>query len=201
MENKDVRILVVDDEPSMADSLKTESIEEGYSVDTAATGAEAIELFDQGGHHLAICDLQLPDMDGLEVMRHMKDARPTTEVIVVTGYGSVARAVEATKAGAFYFVEKPFDFEELQPLVDKALEHRELVAETANMRRQLSTRSEYFNIIGSCKADADDLRNDRVGREVRCERSDRRRVGNRQGIDRQRNSLQVAALEEAVYQS
>jgi DNA-binding response OmpR family regulator len=74
VENKDVRILVVDDEPMMADSLRQNFIEEGYSVDTAATGAAAIELFDQGGHHLAICDLQLPDMDGLEVMRHMKDA-------------------------------------------------------------------------------------------------------------------------------
>ncbi|MBA3568784.1 MAG: sigma-54-dependent Fis family transcriptional regulator [Pyrinomonadaceae bacterium] len=151
VENKNVRILVVDDEPMMADSLKQNLMEEGFSVDTAATGAEAIELFDQGGHHLAICDLQLPDMDGLEVMRHMKDARPTTEVIVVTGYGSVARAVEATKAGAFYFVEKPFDFDQIQPLVDKALERRELVAETTSMRRQLSTRSEYFNIIGSAK--------------------------------------------------
>src|ERR1700745_4136865 len=151
VDNKEVRILVVDDEPVMADSLRQNFAEEGYSVDTAATGASAIELFDQGGHHLAICDLQLPDMDGLEVMRHMKDLRPTTEVIVVTGYGSVQRAVEATKAGAFYFVEKPFDFEELQPLVEKALERRQLMAETENMRRQLSTRAEYFNIIGSSK--------------------------------------------------
>jgi DNA-binding NtrC family response regulator len=151
VENKDVRILIVDDEAMMTDSLRQHFTAEGYSVDTAATGAEAIERFDQGGHHLAICDLQLPDMDGLEVMRHMKDARPTTEVIVVTGYGSVQRAVDATKAGAFYFVEKPFDFEEMQPLVEKALERRELVAETASMRRQLSTRSEYFNIIGSSK--------------------------------------------------
>src|SRR6266536_4175009 len=151
VEKKDVRILIVDDEPVMADSLKQNLVEEGYSVDTAPTGAGAIELFDQAGHHLAICDLQLPDMDGLEVMRHMKDARPTTEVIVVTGYGSVQKAVEATKAGAFYFVEKPFDFEEIQPLVEKALERRELVTETANMRRQLSTRQEYYNIIGSSK--------------------------------------------------
>src|SRR3982075_1962296 len=149
--NRDIRVLVGDDEPMMADSLRQNFVEEGYSVDTAATGAAAIELFDQGAHHLAICDLQLPDMDGLEVMRHMKDARPTTEVIVVTGYGTVQKAVEATKAGAFYFVEKPFDFEELQPLVDKALERRALVAETASMRRQLSTRAEYFNIIGSSK--------------------------------------------------
>src|SRR3989441_2705044 len=148
---QNIRILVVDDEPMMSDSLRRHLEEEGYAIDTAATGAEAIDLFDGGAHHLVICDLQLPDMDGLTLLRHMKDSRPTTEVIVITGYGSVQTAVEATKAGAFYFVEKPFDFEELSPLVEKALERRELMAETANMRRQLSTRSEYFNIIGSSK--------------------------------------------------
>ncbi|HEX8000134.1 MAG TPA: sigma-54 dependent transcriptional regulator [Pyrinomonadaceae bacterium] len=151
MENKEARILVVDDEPMMADSLKQNLAEEGYMVDTAATGAEAIELFDRGGHHLAICDLQLPDMDGLSVLRHMKDTHPSTEIIVVTGYGTVARAVEATKAGAFYFVEKPFDFDQLQPLVEKALEHRELTARVESMGRQLSTRAEYFNIIGASR--------------------------------------------------
>src|SRR5436309_6530140 len=148
---RDIRILVIDDEPMMSDSLRRHLEEEGYAIDTAATGAEAIDLFDGGAHHLVICDLQLPDMDGLTLLRHMKDSRPTTEVIVITGYGSVQTAVEATKAGAFYFVEKPFDFEELSPLVEKALERRELMAETANMRRQLSTRAEYFNIIGSSK--------------------------------------------------
>src|SRR6184192_369801 len=148
---RDIRILVIDDEPMMSDSLRRHLEEEGYAIDTAATGAEAIDLFDGGAHHLVICDLQLPDMDGLTLLRHMKDSRPTTEVIVITGYGSVQTAVEATKAGAFYFVEKPFDFEELSPLVEKALDRRELMAETANMRRQLSTRAEYFNIIGSSK--------------------------------------------------
>ena len=151
MENMDVRILVVDDEPTIADSLKQNFMEEGYSVDIAATGAEAIELFDQGGHHVAICDLQLPDMDGLEVMRHIKDARPNSEVIVVTAHGSVAKAVEATKAGAFDFVDKPFDFEELQLRVENALNHRELRTENDNLRRQMSTRSEYYNMIGSSK--------------------------------------------------
>src|SRR5262245_55715173 len=149
--SEDIRILVVDDEPMMSDSLRRHLADEGYAVDTAASGAEAIDLFDGGAHHLVICDLQLPDMDGLTLLRHMKDAKPNTEVIVVTGYGSVQTAVEATKAGAFYFVEKPFDFEELSPLVEKALERRELMAETESMRRQLSTRAEYFNIIGSSK--------------------------------------------------
>ncbi|MCA1612986.1 MAG: sigma-54 dependent transcriptional regulator [Acidobacteria bacterium] len=152
MDRKEVRILVVDDEPMMADSLKQNLSEEGYTVDTASNGAEAIELFDRGGHHLAICDLQLPDMDGLEVLRHIKDTRPASEVIVVTGYGTVARAIEATKAGAFDMVEKPFDFDVLKFRLDKALERRELMAETETMRRQLSTRTEYFNIIGASKA-------------------------------------------------
>jgi DNA-binding NtrC family response regulator len=151
VEKQDVRILVVDDEESTTDSLKLNLVEEGYTVDTAGTGGQAIELFDQGGHHLAICDLQLPDMDGLEVMRHMKDARPNTEVIMVTAHGTTPKAVEATKAGAFDFVDKPLDFEELAIRVQNALKHRELIDENASLRRQMSTRSEYFNIIGSSK--------------------------------------------------
>lgn len=151
MEKKDVRILVVDDEESTTDALKLNLMEEGYTVDAAGTGGQAIELFDQGGHHLAICDLQLPDMDGLEVMRHMKDARPNTEVIVVTAHGTTRKAVEATKAGAFDFVDKPLDFEELGLRVQNALKHRELIDENAELRGKLSARKEYFNIIGSSK--------------------------------------------------
>ncbi|MFL6230529.1 MAG: sigma-54-dependent transcriptional regulator, partial [Pyrinomonadaceae bacterium] len=151
MDRKDIRILVVDDEPSMADSLKQNLAEEGYTVDTASSGAEAIELFDRGAHHLVLCDVKLPDMDGMEIVKHIKDTSPATEVIVMTGYGTVERAIEATKAGAFWFLQKPFDFEVLQPLIEKALERRELMAETETMRRQLSTRTEYFNIIGASK--------------------------------------------------
>jgi DNA-binding NtrC family response regulator len=150
--NKDIRILIVDDEPMMSDSLRQHLVEEGYTVDTAASGAEAIDLFDGGAHHLVICDLQLPDIDGLEVMRHMKDARALTEIIVLTGHATVARAVEATRAGAFDFVEKDnFEFETLQRRIENALKQRALVTENANMLRQLSTRAEYFNIIGSSK--------------------------------------------------
>lgn len=151
MDNKNIRILIVDDEPMMADSLRQNLIEENYDVDAATSGSEAVELFDRGAYHLVICDLQLPDTDGLSLMRHMKEMQPSVDVIVVTGFGSVQKAVEATKAGAFDFVEKPFDFEELQLRVEHALKQRELIDENANMRRQLSTRSEYFNIIGSSK--------------------------------------------------
>jgi DNA-binding NtrC family response regulator len=153
VENKDVRILVVDDEPNMTDSLRQNLAEEGYVVDTAATGSQAIGLFNQGGHHIAICDLQLPDMDGIDVVRHIKDANPLTEVIVLTAHGSLPRAFEASKAGAFDFVEKEsnFEFDTLLRRIRNALKQRELLTENANMRRQLSTRSEYFNIIGSSR--------------------------------------------------
>jgi DNA-binding NtrC family response regulator len=151
VDRKDIRILVVDDEAMMADSLKQNLAEEGYTVDTALSGADAIELFDRGGHHVAVCDVQLPDMDGLEVLRHIKDAQPASEVIVMTGYGTVQRAIEATKAGAFWFLEKPFEFEVLLPLIERAVQHRELIVETETMRRNLSTRTEYFNIIGASR--------------------------------------------------
>ncbi|MCA1556906.1 MAG: sigma-54 dependent transcriptional regulator, partial [Acidobacteria bacterium] len=150
-QKEDVRILVVDDEAMMADSLKQNLVEEGYTVDTALSGADAIELFDRAAHHVAICDVQLPDMDGLEVLRHIKDAQPATEVIIMTGFGTVQRAVEATKAGAFWFLEKPFEFEVLLPLIERAIQHRELIVETETMRRNLSTRTEYFNIIGASR--------------------------------------------------
>jgi len=150
--NKDIRILVVDDDAAQTDGMRMHLADEGYAVDTASSGSEAIDLFDAGAHHLAICDLHLPDIDGLTLLRHMKDAKPTTEVIVITGYDlGVPAAVEAMKAGAFYFVEKPFDFEELLPLIERALELRELIDQTESMRDRLSNRKEYFNIIGSSK--------------------------------------------------
>src|SRR5258708_21072669 len=118
---KEFRGLVVNDEPMMSDSLRQHLADEDYAVDTAASGTEAIELFDGGAYHLVICDLHLPDIDGLTLLRHMKDAKPQTQEIVITGHNvGVQAAVEAMKAGAFYFVSKPFDFEALLPLIESA---------------------------------------------------------------------------------
>ena len=77
--NKDIRILVVDDEQTMSDSLSQHLADEGYTVDVSANGTEAIDLFDGGAHHLVICDLQLPDMDGLELLRQNAAANDIVE--------------------------------------------------------------------------------------------------------------------------
>jgi two-component system response regulator HydG len=144
-------ILVIDDEEQMLDSLRLNLQQTGYTVTTAASGQEGIGLFDAGTFQLVLCDLQLPDMPGLEVLKKLKEMQPATEVIIISAYGSVENAVEATKAGAFHFVEKPFEFDELQLLIERALERQELIEESEGLRRTLRDRTTYANIIGRSK--------------------------------------------------
>lgn len=146
------KILVVDDEPAVVNGLRLVLAESGYQVKTAASGQEGLKAFESENFDLVIVDLQLPDIEGIQVLRRIKEMSPGTEVIIITGYGSVAKAVEATKAGAFYFVEKPFEADELLVLVEKALERRALVAESEGLRRKLRDRDSYFDIVGRSKA-------------------------------------------------
>lgn len=143
------RILVVDDEPTMADGLKLVLEAEGYTVVTAGTAAQALEAAGGYGFHLAVVDLVLPDGDGLALLRELKRQDAALEVIVITAHGSIPKAVDATKEGAFYFVTKPFDPEEITALVAKAMERRLLVAETADLRRRLAKTSGYGEILGN----------------------------------------------------
>ena len=143
------RILVVDDEPTMADGLRLVLEAEGHAVVTAASAAKAVEAANGHGFHLAIVDLVLPDGDGLGVLRELKRRDAAMEVIVITAHGSIPKAVEATKEGAFYFVAKPFDPEEITALVGKALERRWLVAEATDLKRRLAKTSGYGEILGS----------------------------------------------------
>jgi DNA-binding NtrC family response regulator len=104
---------------------------------------------------VALFDLNLPDQpnsDGMVVVSRLKEASPDTEVIVVTGFSTVTKAVDAIKAGAFYFVEKPVEFEELVILVGKATERGQQATEIKQLRRGLKNRDAYFNIIGSSKS-------------------------------------------------
>ena len=144
-------ILVIDDEEQMLDSLRLNLQQAGYSVSTARSGEEALALFDGGNFDLVLCDLQLPEMHGMDVLKNLKEKAASTEVIIISAYGSIENAVEATKSGAFHFVEKPFEFDELQLLIDRALERQELIEESEGLRRTLRERNTYANIIGGSK--------------------------------------------------
>jgi two-component system, NtrC family, response regulator AtoC len=143
-------ILVVDDEASIADGLRLTLEAEGYSVRIAGSVRTGLAAVTQADAQVAIVDLMLPDGDGLALTRELKSRDPALEVIVITAYGSVRKAMEATKgAGAFHVVEKPFEPEEVLGLVKTALEHRKLVVENTELRRRLVEQTADSEILGS----------------------------------------------------
>ncbi|MBI4638992.1 MAG: sigma-54-dependent Fis family transcriptional regulator, partial [Candidatus Rokubacteria bacterium] len=143
-------ILVVDDETTIADGLRLTLEAEGYAVRTAGTVRAALAAAREVEADAAIVDLMLPDGDGLGLTRELKRRSPALEVIIITAYGSVRRAMEATRgAGAFYILEKPFDPDELVGLVRAALDHRKLVAENTSLRRRLAEQTADSEILGS----------------------------------------------------
>jgi DNA-binding NtrC family response regulator len=147
------KILIIDDEPDTVELTRLHLIGEGYEPFTANTGEETLNLLKEGEKFdIYLTDLRLPDIDGIELVRRIKELDPEGEIIVVTGYGSTEKAIEATKAGAFYYIEKPVEFEELFILIEKALEHRNQTAEIKELREVLVAKASYFNIIGSSKA-------------------------------------------------
>jgi len=115
------RILIMEDEPSLAEGLKMVLSEQGYHVSLADTGIRALGSLTGRDYDLMVMDLRLPDMDGMEVLRLIKETKPETEVIVMTGYASVASAVESMKLGALDYLPKPFTEDELKAAVEKAL--------------------------------------------------------------------------------
>ena len=146
------RILVVDDEESIAEALRTILQAEGYQVRTAGSANRALQEVDRNRYDLAIVDLVLPDLDGLELLKRLKEKHLSMEVVVVTAHGSIPAAVEATKQGAFYFIEKPFGPDEITLILAKALERKALVEETSTLRARLAGQAGRGGIIGSSPA-------------------------------------------------
>ena len=122
-------ILVMEDDISVARGLEMVLREKGYDVNVAGTGELALEAFKQKRYDLLVADLRLPDIDGMKVIKKVKAEKPETEVIVITGYGTTATAVEAMKLGAYDFLPKPFTEEQIKASIDDALKKH--VAETA----------------------------------------------------------------------
>ncbi|HVC20569.1 MAG TPA: sigma-54 dependent transcriptional regulator [Vicinamibacterales bacterium] len=145
------RVLAIDDEASMTEWLQILLEHAGYEVRTALIGTRGEETFKSWRPDAVVTDLMLPDMDGIELVRRFKEANPDVEVIVISGQGSISRAVDAVKAGASYFVEKPVEPEGLLALLEKAIAHRNLQAENQELKRQLQDRYKFANIIGKSR--------------------------------------------------
>jgi two-component system response regulator HydG len=145
-------LLLIDDEEALCTAAEKILMKEGYGVTSYHTAKEGLELFAQRGADLLITDLMLPDLDGLEVLRQAKASRPDVEVIVITGHGTVERAVEAMRLGAYDFIEKPLDRNELIRAVAKAVEKQKLAAENRLLREQLQQQRGEDSLVGNSPA-------------------------------------------------
>jgi two-component system, NtrC family, nitrogen regulation response regulator NtrX len=143
------RILVVDDEELIRDTLKDILEHEGYQVDEAADGAEALKILGKNKYDAVLCDIKMPKVDGLEVLDKSMEQHPDVPVIMISGHGTVETALEATKKGAFDFIVKPPDLNRLLITIRNALDKSTLITETKTLKRKVSRTRE---IIGNSAA-------------------------------------------------
>ena len=141
-------ILIIDDERVICDGCRLALSGKGHSVDICMNGKDGLEMILKGTYDLALLDMKLPDMDGMDILRTVEREKLGVYVIVMTGYSTVQNAVEAMKLGAFDYLAKPFSYDELVLAVERAMEKKRLVEENLALRQQLSERFDFSNIIG-----------------------------------------------------
>lgn len=130
-------VLIVDDEASIRQTLTAALQDEGYQIQSAQNGAEALALTEKSGPDIVLLDIWMPGADGIEVLKRIKELRPETVVIMMSGHGTIETAVRATKLGAFDFIEKPLSLERLLVLLQNAKSSQDLARENSALRRQL----------------------------------------------------------------
>ncbi|MFW6081906.1 MAG: sigma-54-dependent transcriptional regulator [Desulfosalsimonas sp.] len=143
------KILIVDDEPDMLQLLaRSLAPDLGCRVETASSGKEALQILDNGHFDLAVVDIKMPEMDGLELLELVKRKWPDLTVIVMTAYGSIDTAVDAMKQGAYDFITKPFDHETLVVRLEKALERSRLISENRRLKSSRDSAQMFQGIAG-----------------------------------------------------
>jgi DNA-binding NtrC family response regulator len=147
------RLLIVDDEIDMLRLLERSISEElDCEIDTAASGTEALKLLETRNYDLALVDIRMPGMDGIELLERVKRINPWMTVVIMTAHGVVELAVKSIKKGAYDFITKPFDREELIHLLRKALERSQLLRENLNLQRRIKEKEPFGDLLGSSPA-------------------------------------------------
>jgi len=152
MGNNKNRVIVIDDEPGMREFLEIMLQKDGYIVDTASDGPEALEKMESSLFDLAITDIQMPIMNGIELLKKINEKSPDTTVIMITAYASHETAIEAMKLGAYDYITKPFKIDEIKLVIQKALDKKKLERENTRLRKELETQYGFGNIIGRSPA-------------------------------------------------
>ncbi len=142
-------ILVVDDEKIVRESLHDWFREDGYRVDAAQNANEALHLVSQNAYDVAFVDVKMPGTDGLTLQSRLAAARPELPVVIITAHASVESAVQALKGGAYDYIAKPFNPEELSLVVRRVIEHQNLRSENVRLKERLEAVSAPSPIIGA----------------------------------------------------
>lgn len=143
------RILVADDELSMREVLEILLYKEGYAVDTASNGEEAIKMLEDADYNLIICDIMMPKAGGMEVLQRARELDPEALVMMITAFASAESAVEAMKIGAYDYITKPFQVDEIKMVVKKALEKAGLIRENIRLRGEVEKKYVFENLVGT----------------------------------------------------
>src|SRR3954466_1923981 len=146
------RILVVDDEALIRDTLAEYLTQEGFAVDACASGEQALELAAERRYDVALCDVQLPGIDGIELLERLLKLSPQTFVLLVTAFATVENAVEAFQRGAHDYLMKPILLDEVVGKVRRLLAHRALALENQGLRRELNRACPPARIVGDSPA-------------------------------------------------
>jgi two-component system, NtrC family, response regulator HydG len=146
------RIFIVDDEQIVRESLGGWFANSGYGVEIAESGKQALDRLGSTDADIFLLDIKMPGMDGLDLQKRIKEAKPDATIIIMTAYASVDTAVAAMKQGAYDYIIKPFDPDELEHLVRNALERRRLVAENQELKARIDDLSPFADIIGESPA-------------------------------------------------
>lgn len=141
-------LLVVDDDRAIRESMADYLRSLGHRTETAGTCVEAIQRMREYPFHIVLCDVNLPDADGFHLLEWAVENTPETDVILITGYGTIESAVEAMRIGAFEYLTKPVIDQELHLAIQRALGQRQIVEENKNLKAQLNQRFGMANIIG-----------------------------------------------------
>jgi two-component system response regulator PilR (NtrC family) len=149
MGNETSRIIVVDDEPGMREFLGMVLSKNGYIVETVADGYEAINRMENNLYDLAVLDIVVPSINGIDVLRIINEKSPETSVIMITAYASHKTALEAMKLGAYDYIEKPFKISELKKVIEEALEKKKSNRKFLRLKKEMEKKYGFGHIIGS----------------------------------------------------
>ena len=142
------QILFVDDDQQILEIVSAYLSRFGYHVDTINNGTTALEKIQQKDYAVVFTDLIMPEISGLDLLKSIKRSNPSTEVVIVTGYGTIESAIEALKLGGYDYLQKPINFERLKILIERIIEKRKLLLENIQIKQRLKDRFSFDQIVG-----------------------------------------------------